>query len=158
MFAPLSLVFHTQFNYHYRSMQYVLSKSGGPIMHISPWMTNTATFLFQLLILFIVAGFLVILRKNQYFRSKVAIKPLDFWPPILLYFIHEISKEGLSGSFIPEVVIVWLGLTLIVLIWQIFSNPKLTYKKFFVTFWRFSDLFLFFCWIVVGLFVIFQAV
>ncbi|KRM52141.1 hypothetical protein FC95_GL001335 [Lentilactobacillus kefiri DSM 20587 = JCM 5818] len=138
-------------------MQYVLSKSGGLLMHVSPWMTATATFFVQLLILFIVAGFLVVLRKNQFFRSKVKIKPLDFWPPILLYFIHEISKNGLSGSFIPEVVIVWLGLTLIVLIWQIFTNPHLTYRKFFVTFWRFSDLFLFFCWIVVGIYVIFEA-
>lgn len=158
MFAPLSLVFHTQFNYDYRSMQYVLSKSGGSLMHISPWMTDTVTFVTQFVILFAVAGFLVILRKNQFFRSRVPIKPLDFWPPILLYFIHEISKNGLSGSFIPEVVIVWLGLTLIVLIWQIFANPHLTYLKFFITFWRFSDLFLFGCWIVVGIYVIFESI
>lgn len=127
-------------------------------MHISPWMTDTATFLIQLLILFLVAGFLVVLRKNAFFRLKFSIKPIDFWPPILLYFIHDISKRGLSGSFIPEVVIVWLGLTLIVLVWQIFTNPKLSYKQFFVTFWRFSDLFLFGCWVIVGIYIIFGAI
>lgn len=39
-------------------------------MHISPWMTDTATFLIQLLILFAVAGFLVILRKKIIFFGR----------------------------------------------------------------------------------------
>ncbi len=39
-------------------------------MHISPWMTDTATFLIQLLILFAVAGFLVILRKKSFFSVE----------------------------------------------------------------------------------------
>lgn len=41
-------------------------------MHISPWMTDTVTFITQFLILFAVAGFLVVLRKKSIFQVEGA--------------------------------------------------------------------------------------
>ncbi|EHO54049.1 hypothetical protein HMPREF9104_00279 [Lentilactobacillus kisonensis F0435] len=137
-------------------MQYVLSKPGGLLMHLYPWMTAIGTFLLQFLILILIAGFIQALKKSAIFKSRIKISPLDLWPPVLLIFIHQISRNSLAESYIPEVVIVWLGVCLIVLLWKIFKDRDLTYKKFFIFFWRFSDLLLFLCWVSVALYVIIQ--
>ncbi|GHP14994.1 hypothetical protein YK48G_24190 [Lentilactobacillus fungorum] len=125
-------------------------------MHLYPWLTATGTFIFQFFILLMVALLTRALKKWLAARSRVKLSPLDFWPPLLLVFIHQLSQNGFAESYIPEVVIVWLGICLIVLLWRIFSDETLTYKKFFVFFWRFSDLFLFVCWFVVAIDVIIQ--
>lgn len=125
-------------------------------MHLYLWMTAIITFLLQFVILILIAGFIRALKKSAPFKSHIKIAPLDLWPPVLLVFIHQISRNSLAESYIPEVVIVWLSLCLMILLWKIFTDETLTYKKFFVFFWRFSDLLLFLCWIVVGFYIIIE--
>lgn len=126
-------------------------------MHVSLLMTNIAIFLGQLLVLLIVAGIVISIKKKVLTHRQVRMTPVDFWPPILLLFIHQISINGLSNSLLPQVVVIWIGISLLILFWQIFSNQKLTYKKFFVIFWRFGDLIVFISWIGVVIYVIYQS-
>ncbi|GEP24009.1 DUF3397 domain-containing protein [Lentilactobacillus diolivorans] len=126
-------------------------------MHVSLLMTNIAIFLGQLLVLLIVAGIVISIKKKVLTHHQVRMTPVDFWPPILLLFIHQISINGLSNSLLPQVVVIWIGISLLILFWQIFSNQELTYKKFFVIFWRFGDLIVFISWVGVVIYVIYQS-
>lgn len=71
-------------------------------MHISPWMTNTATFLFQLLILFIVAGFLVILRKTNIFDQKLPSSRWTSGRQFCCTSFMKSAKRGYRGHLFPK--------------------------------------------------------
>lgn len=113
--------------------------------------------LVQILVLFLLAFVIHLLQKNQTIKRIIKIHPLDVWPPFLIYFIYDLSGHFLNESLIPHVIFVWMLVALISTIWQILNDHKLTYGRFFLRFWRMSDLVLFVAWISVVFFVCFTV-
>ncbi len=126
-------------------------------MQFPLWATISVTFFIQLIVLLIVASLIVIIKKQKRLRNLVRIIPVDSWPPLLLFFIYQISQHLQTGSLLPEVVIVWLCLGLFTLLWQIMIDSEMTYRRFFILFWRLSDLVLVIGWIVVTVIVFLKA-
>ncbi|EHM00763.1 hypothetical protein HMPREF9103_00402 [Lentilactobacillus parafarraginis F0439] len=127
-------------------------------MPIPSWVTMIATVLLQLVILLIAAGIIILIRQHFRFFKRLHVVPVDVWPPFLLTFIYWLSHQQVGGSLIPQVAIIWLTAGLIALVWQIFTDPKMTYRRYLVLFWRLSDLLLAISWLVVAIYMVVESI
>lgn len=103
----------------------------------------------QVLVLLALAFFVVLIKKIKFLKTRIKINPLDLWPPFLIVFIHQLSSNGPHGTLVPEVLVVWFAVALGILIWRIFTDQQMNYRKTLILLWRLSDLLLFIAWLVV---------
>ncbi|MFD1124924.1 DUF3397 family protein [Lentilactobacillus raoultii] len=125
-------------------------------MQFPSWTVMTVVFLGQLVFLLLVASIMILIRKNRSIKNRFAIVPIDLWPPFLLVFIQQLSGTISERSVLPQIVIIWMTIGLVVLLWQILTDREMTYRRFFVLFWRLSDLLLVIGWLGTFSYFLFQ--
>lgn len=125
-------------------------------MQFPSWAVMTVVFLGQLFFLLLVASIMILIRKNRSIKNRFAIVPIDLWPPFLLAFIQQLSGTISERSVLPQIVIIWMTIGLVVLLWQILTDREMTYRRFFVLFWRLSDLLLVIGWLGTFSYFLFQ--
>ncbi|MCI1923436.1 MAG: DUF3397 domain-containing protein [Lentilactobacillus buchneri] len=126
-------------------------------MQFPSWATMIAVFFMQLAVLLFIATVMILIRKKIMPHKRLKVVPVDLWPPFILFFIHQLSASAASGSVIPQIVIIWMTISLVALLWQILTDKKMTFRRFFVLFWRLSDLVLLVSWICTFVYMIIQA-
>ncbi|MGP3640736.1 DUF3397 family protein [Lentilactobacillus hilgardii] len=126
-------------------------------MQFPSWATMIAVFFMQLAVLLFIATVMILIRKKIMPHKRLKVVPVDLWPPFILFFIHQLSASAASGSVIPQIVIIWMTISLVALLWQILTDKKMTLRRFFVLFWRLSDLVLLVSWICTFVYMIIQA-
>ncbi|MCV3741634.1 DUF3397 domain-containing protein [Lentilactobacillus hilgardii] len=125
-------------------------------MQFPSWATMIAVFFMQLAVLLFIATVMILIRKKIMPHKRLKVVPVDLWPPFILFFIHQLSASAASGSVIPQIVIIWMTISLVALLWQILTDKKMTLRRFFVLFWRLSDLVLLVSWICTFVYMIIQ--
>lgn len=97
----------------------------------------------------LISGFILVLLKRVINRPCLnRIKAIDIFPIFALIAIPVLTLNQHGNTYLPSLIFLWMMIGIVWILYLIFTTGDLILKRFLIAFWRFSDLYWLFFYVV----------